>query len=80
MTFLYRFQRICAVSFKPRTRRHLGLTQSLFVHTVSSVLDGHLRDRPQLSVLERCPVYRKSRYRDTNNQQLNLFRHEYTSV
>ena len=67
MTFLYRFQRISAVSFKPRTRRHLGLTRSVFVHTVNGPLDGHLRDRPWLSVSERCSVQRKSRYRNTNN-------------
>ena len=41
MTFLYRFQQISAVSFKPRTRRHLGLTRSLFVHTVNCPLGGH---------------------------------------
>ena len=67
MKFVHRFQRTSAVSFKPRTRRHLGLTRSLFVHTVNCPLDRHLRYRPWLSVSERCLVERTSRYRNTNN-------------
>ena len=75
MKFLHRFQRTSAVSFKTRTRRHLGLTRTLFVHTVNCPLDGHLQDRPWLSVSERCSVERKSGYRNTNNFTAEPFSH-----
>ena len=38
----------------------VSLTRSFASYTVNSLLDGHRRDWPQLSVLERCLAYRES--------------------
>ena len=41
-------------------------------YTVNSLQDGHLWDRHQVSVLERCPSYRESNKRSIERQGLTL--------
>ncbi len=49
---------------------HFTINQLVELATVNSFYDGHRRDRPQLSVSERCPPYRESRKHDTSTSEI----------